>query len=227
MIILSSLALSTATALGTLVIAYPLAYFIAFQPSHRKGIFLFLLFLPFWANFLLHVYSWFFVLQQKGFLNFFLQAIGLSNHPIEFLNSLFAILLVMIYHFLPFMVLPIFSVLERFNRSFLEASRSLGASWGQTFTHVLLPLTLPAIRTGFFIVFISSFGEFIIPELMGGDRWYFAGNVISQYILGNDTGGIGAAFMVLSFVALAIAGIVILRLFHQLTGILTKKEDLS
>ena len=104
----------------------------------------------------------------------------------------------MVYCYLPFMVLPIYSSLERFDRSFLEVSSDLGASWKTTFRKVLLPLTLPAVRAGFFLVFIPSFGEFIIPELMGGDKRYFVGNVISQYILGNETGGLGAAFMVLS-----------------------------
>ena len=100
------------------------------------------------------------------------------------------------------MVLPIFSTLERFDRRLLEASHDLGASWRVTFRKVMLPMTLPAVRAGFFLVFIPAFGEFIIPELMGGDKRYFVGNVVSQYVLGDETGGMGAAFMVLSCVAL-------------------------
>ncbi len=225
-ILCSSLGLSLLTALGSLLIAYPLAYFIAFQPTLKKNLFLILLILPFWANFLLHVYSWFFLLQRQGFLNYALQALGLIHHPIAFLNSFFSIALVMIYHYLPFMALPIFSSLERFDRGLLEASRNLGASWKQTVFHIMLPLTLPAIRTGFFIVFISSFGEFIIPELMGGNKFYFAGSVISHYILGNATQGIGAAFMVISCATLALASWGMMRLFAFLTAALTKQKEL-
>lgn len=224
-VLCSSLGLSALTALGSLLIAYPLAYFIAFQPTLRKNLFLILLILPFWANFLLHVYSWFFLLQREGFLNYALQALGLTRHPISFLNSFFAIVIVMIYHYLPFMALPIFSSLERFDRGLLEASRNLGASWKQTISHIMLPLTLPAIRTGFFIVFISSFGEFIIPELMGGHNFYFAGSVISHYILGDATEGIGAAFMVISCATLAFASWGILRLFAFFTAMLTKQRE--
>ena len=103
------------------------------------------------------------------------------------------------------MVLPIFSTLERFDLRLLEASNDLGASWKKTFRSVMLPLTLPAVRAGFFLVFIPAFGEFIIPELMGGDKRYFVGNVITQYVLGDETGGMGAAFMVLSCISLIVA----------------------
>ena len=165
-IIFNSMTLALSTALFSLFIAYPLAYFIALKGSRYKKPLLFFLVVPFWTNFLLHIYSWFFVLEREGFLNTLLQKIGLIQEPIHFLNSLFAVLLMMIYCYLPFMVLPIFSALERFDIRLLEASNDLGASWKATVRKVLLPLTLPAIRTGFFLVFIPAFGEFIIPELM-------------------------------------------------------------
>lgn len=197
-IIFSSLTLALVTSCISLAIAYPLAHFIAFKGKKFKTLMLIFLIIPFWTNFLLHVYAWFFVLEREGFLNTLLRSIGMISEPIHFLNSLFAVILMMVYCYLPFMVLPIYSSLERFDKSFLEVSSDLGASWKTTFRKVLLPLTLPAVRAGFFLVFIPSFGEFIIPELMGGDKRYFVGNVVSQYILGNETGGLGAAFMVLS-----------------------------
>ncbi|MBF5059609.1 ABC transporter permease [Candidatus Neptunochlamydia vexilliferae] len=197
-VIFSSISLALCTALISLSIAYPLAHFIAFKGGRYKTLMLFFLIVPFWTNFLLHVYAWFFVLEREGFLNTALKSVGVIQEPIHFLNSIFAVILMMVYCYLPFMVLPIFSSLERFDRRLLEASNDLGASWKETFQKVMLPLTLPAVRAGFFLVFIPAFGEFIIPELMGGDKRYFVGNVISQYVLGKETGGMGAAFMVLS-----------------------------
>lgn len=221
-IIFSSITLALSTAFFSLLVAYPLAHFIAFKGGRYKTLMLFFLIVPFWTNFLLHVYAWFFVLEREGFLNTLLISFGLIQEPIHFLNSLFAVILMMIYCYLPFMALPIFSSLERFDRRLLEASTDLGASWKTTFRKVMLPLTLPAIRAGFFLVFIPSFGEFIIPELMGGDKRYFVGNVVSQYVLGDETGGMGAAFMVLSCISLVITVMMIYLGFKKASKVLLK-----
>ncbi|NGX51355.1 MAG: Spermidine/putrescine transport system permease protein PotB [Chlamydiae bacterium] len=221
-IIFNSIALSLFTAILCLFIAYPIANFIAFKGGRYKTLLLFFLILPFWTNFLLHVYAWFFVLERNGFLNNLLRSMGLIQEPIHFLNSLFAVMLMMVYCYLPFMVLPIYSSLERFDRSLLEVSSDLGASSKQTFRTVLLPLTLPAVRAGFFLVFVPAFGEFIIPELMGGDRRYFVGNVVSHYILGDETGGIGAAFMLLSCIALVVTTLLVYLSFRQLSKVMTR-----
>lgn len=197
-IIASSLLLAFCNTLICLSIAYPLAYFIAFTGKKFKNISLFLLLIPFWTNFLLHVYAWFYVLEKQGFLNNLLIKLHVIYEPILFLNSLFAIMVMMVYYYLPFMVLPIYSSLEKFNYSLVEASLDLGATWSQTFRRILLPLTMRGVRAGFFLVFIPSFGEFAIPELMGGDKQMFVGNVISQYILAEGTGSLGSAFTVLS-----------------------------
>lgn len=215
-IILKSLCLSTFTATVSFFIAYPLAHFIIFHAKRYKSLFLFFLIVPFWTNFLLHVYAWFFVLEKQGFLNNILLSTGLIHEPIHFLNSLFAIILMMVYCYFPFMVLPIISSLERFNSSLLEVSHDLRASRMQTLFKITLPLTMPAIRAGFFLVFIPSFGEFIIPELMGGDKHYFVGNVVSQYVMGNETETIGSAFMVMSALSLIIATFGIYALFNRL-----------
>jgi spermidine/putrescine transport system permease protein len=180
------------------LIAYPLAYFIAFRGKRIKNGLLFLLLIPFWTNFLLHVYAWFYVLEKHGFVNNILLQLGVIKTPLVLLNSPFAIMIMMVYYYLPFMVLPIYSSLERFNTSLIEASYDLGASWFQTFRRIVLPLTLRGIRAGFFLVYIPSFGEFAIPSLMGGDKIMFVGNVVSEYILAEGTGTLGAAFMVVS-----------------------------
>lgn len=200
------------------LIAYPLAYFIAFRGKRLKSGLLFLLLIPFWTNFLLHVYAWFYVLEKHGFLNNLLLQIGLIKEPLLLLNSPFAIMIMMVYYYLPFMVLPIYSSLERFNSSLIEASFDLGASWFQTFRRIILPLTMRGIRAGFFLVYIPSFGEFAIPSLMGGDKIMFVGNVVSDYILAEGTGSLGAAFMVVSCAFLLVTAI----LFYKFLGRFTE-----
>lgn len=212
----ASLLLALGNAILCLAIGYPIAYFLAFRAGKYKTLFLSLLIIPFWTNFLLHVYAWFFVLEREGVLNQFLLSLGLINTPIHFLNSIFAIMVMMVYYYLPFMILPLYSSLERFDRRLIEASFDLGASWSQTFRHIMLPLSLRGIRAGFFLVYIPSFAEFAIPELMGGDRLMFAGSVVSHYILGEQTGGLGAAFTVISCFVLLVSAILLYKLLSLL-----------
>lgn len=220
-VILSSMLLGLGNALICLMIAYPLAYFMAVRGKKYKNLFLFLLIIPFWTNFLLHVYAWFFVLEREGFLNTILLTIGLIHEPIHFLNSIFAIMVMMVYYYLPFMVLPIYSSLERFDYKLIEASLDLGATWSQTFRRIMLPLTLGGIRAGFFLVYIPSFGEFAIPELMGGDKHMFVGSVVSHYILGDQTGSLGAAFTVVACLCLLLSAV---GLFYLLNKIILPKK---
>lgn len=203
----SSLLLALSNTIICLCVAYPVAYFLAFTGKKFKNFFLFLLLIPFWTNFLLHVYAWFYVLENQGFLNNLLIHLHIIDKPLYLLNSIFSIMIMMIYYYLPFMILPIYGSLERFNIHLIEASLDLGASWWQTFRRVMLPLTMRGVRAGFFLVYIPSFGEFAIPELMGGDRRMFVGNVVSQYILAEGTGSLGAAFTVVSAVILLITAI--------------------
>jgi spermidine/putrescine transport system permease protein len=215
-VIHSSLLLALSNALLCLFIAYPLAYFLAFKVKRFKNFLLFLLIVPFWTNFLLHVYAWFFVLEKEGFLNNLLRTIGLIHEPLHLLNSLFSTMIMMVYYYLPFMVLPIYLALERFDYRMIEASLDLGASSLQTFRRIVLPLTSRGIRTGFFLVYIPSFGEFAIPELMGGDKRMFVGSVVSHYILGEQTGSLGAAFTVLSSLVLLGSAVVLYWLIGYL-----------
>lgn len=203
--ILESLGVAFFNAIICLFLAFPFAYFVAFKVKKFKTLFLIFLIVPFWTNFLLHVCAWFFVLEKNGFLNNLLLSLNLIQEPIHFLNSFFSIMLMMVYHYFPFMVLPIYSALEKFDYSLLLASSDLGASRIQTLRRILLPILLPAMRLGFFLVYIPSFGEFVIPELMGGDKRYFVGNIVTQYVLGESTGSLGAAYTVLSCFALVLS----------------------
>lgn len=208
---LNIMARSVVMALGTSVvcflIGYPLAYFLVFHSGIMRDVMLFLIMLPFWTNFLLHVCAWFFVLDYQGVMNQGLMWMGVIKQPLHVLNTYWAIGIVMVYFYLPFMILPLYAALDRFDKRLLEASLDLGASWTQTVTRVLLPLTISGIRVGFLLVCIPAFGEFVIPYFMGGDRTMFVGSVITHFILKSESGIEGAAFTLLgSLVLIVLAG---------------------
>ncbi|MBS0650562.1 MAG: ABC transporter permease [Verrucomicrobia bacterium] len=215
-VIASSFLLALSNAVLCLLIAYPLAYFLAFAGKKYNNFFLFLLIVPFWTNFLLHVYAWFFVLEKQGFLNNLLTTFGLMHNPVSYLNTPLAIMIMMVYYYLPFMVMPLYSSLERMDMRVIEASYDLGASWQQTLRRVILPLTKRGLKAGFFLVYIPSFGEFAIPELMGGDRFMFVGSVVANYILGDETGSLGAAFTVISSIFLLVSSIILYFIIDRL-----------
>jgi spermidine/putrescine transport system permease protein len=211
--IFSSIGLAFITSVICLLVGFPLSYFIAFRGGRYKTIFLFLLLVPFWTNFLLHIYAWFFVLEKEGFLNTLLLSLHIINEPLHFLNSFFSVVLMMVYYYLPFMALPIYSALERFDQSLLEASLDLGASRFETHKRILIPLVSSSIRAGVFLVYIPAFGEFVIPELMGGDKQFYVGSVVSQFVLGEQTAQLGTAFTVISISILMFTVGLIYRFF--------------
>jgi len=209
-----SLLLAIVNATLCFLVGYPLAYFLAFTGKRFKNLLLFLLLIPFWTNFLLHVYAWFYVLEREGFINNLLIGWKILKQPLTILYSPAAIMIMMLYFYLPFMVLPIYSSLERFNTSLIEASLDLGASWWQTFRRIILPLTMRGVRAGFFLTYIPSFGEFVIPSLMGGDKMMFVGNIISEFTLVEGSDSFGGAFVVIScFILIATA-----LLFYKILG---------
>ncbi len=201
-IIANSLLLGIAVASSCLLVAYPVAYYLAFRAGRFKQILLFFLVVPFWTNLLILVYAWFFILERDGLVNMFLLRLGLINEPIGLLNNVFAIGIVMFYCYVPFMIMPIINALEKIDKNLLEASSDLGATQRQTFLRVILPLSWPGIRTGFFLVFVLTFGEFAIPLLMGGDKYVFVGTAISYYVLNALELEKGAAFTCVSGIAL-------------------------
>ena len=214
--LLNSLLLSLSTATICLLIAFPLSYFIVFKTKKWKYTLLFLLIIPFWTNFLLNVYAWFFLLEKNGLLNQLLLYTGAIKEPMQILYTPFATLLLMVYFYLPFITLPIFSALERFDTTYYEASLILGAGRLQTFSKIVFPMIEKAIISGFFLVFIPAFGEFLIPELIGGDKIYYVGNVMSLYLLGESTAPIGIAFTTLSICFLMICSYLIFISFKTL-----------
>jgi spermidine/putrescine transport system permease protein len=182
-VILRSLGLATVTSVLCVLIAYPVAYFFSFKVKHFKTVLLFSLILPSWTSFIVQIYSWFFLLQKKGFFHVFLEYIGVLNQNTHLLNNFFSILVGMVYCFLPFMILPIYAVLERMDKDLIEASADLGANQINTFRRVILPISFPGVIAGFLLVFICAFGEFAIPDLLGGSKTMFWGSVIVDKFL--------------------------------------------
>ena len=193
-VIVRSLMLALFNACCCLVISYPVAYFIAVRANKLKNVLVLLITLPFWVNFLVHVYAWFFILDRNGLFNKLLLTFGFINTPLRMMNTLFAVALVMFQVYLPFMLLPVYAGFEKFDWRLLETSLDLGASWQQTFWRIMVPLTLPGARLGFFLVLGMSFGDYVTPQLISGGKTLFVGTLISDYFIINRSFSIGSAF---------------------------------
>lgn len=210
-IIKRSLLLALGTAIACLILAYPVAYFLALKVKKGKNIFLFFIMLPFSVNLLIQAYSWFFVLSKTGLVNSFLMYIGLISQPLHMLNTQAAVYIGMVYCYIPFMLLPLYTVLEKLDVRYIEASLDLGASRFDTLVRVIIPLSMPGIRTGFFLVFIPVFGEFVIPALLGGNKQMFVGTLISHYYLTMRDLTLGSAFTCLSSVVVLLVAFIVYR----------------
>jgi spermidine/putrescine transport system permease protein len=214
-----SFVLAFTTATLCLVCAYPLAYYTAFHLNRAKNLMLFFLLLPFWTSLLVLAYAWFFVLEKYGLINNMLLHLGVIETPVTLLNTHFSVYMVMLYCYLPFMTLPIYSILEKLDKRLIEASLDLGASPWQTLRAIIFPLSMSGIRTGFFLVFIPAFGEFVIPSLLGGAKEFYVGSLIVHYLLVSRNQYEGAAFTLLSGLILACVSYVLYRWFNQLVSV--------
>ena len=198
-IIARSACMALAVTMTCLFLAYPIAYFLALKVVGKwKNILLFLLTLPFWTNFLILVYSWVFVLDHNGLINTILLKSGIISEPLHIINNMYSIFVVMVYYYLPFMMMPLYTILEKIQHEVLEASLDLGATHWQTFRRITVPLSMSGIKTGVFLVFVPAFGEFAIPAIIGGGQQMFVGSLISHYFLVARDNQIGAAFTILS-----------------------------
>jgi ABC-type spermidine/putrescine transport system permease subunit I len=207
-IIARSAFMACAVTLTCLFLAYPIAYFLALKVGGRwKNILLFLLTLPFWTNFLILVYSWVFVLDHNGLINTILLQSGIISEPLHIINNMYSIFVVMVYYYLPFMMMPLYTILEKIQHDVLEASMDLGETHWQTFKRITIPLSMSGIKTGVFLVFVPAFGEFAIPAIIGGGQQMFVGSLISHYFLVARDNNIGAAFTILSGFVLMICAL--------------------
>ena len=168
---------STATVI-TLLLGYPIAYGIVRSGPIAKPILLFMVILPFWTSFLLRVYAWMGLLADQGTINDLLIALGFINEPIQMLYSEFAVYVGIVYTYLPFMILPLYSNMEKLDSSLNEAAADLGSKPTNTFFKVTLPLTMPGVIAGSLLVFIPASGEYVIPDLLGGGNVQMIGRVL-------------------------------------------------
>jgi len=193
-----SLLVGFLTTVLSLVIGYPMAYYIARAPARQRSLLLFLILLPFWTNFIIRIYAWIMILRSSGFLNSFLQWIGVIHEPLNILYTPTAVLIGMVYEFLPFMVLPLYTSLEKIENAQLEAAADLGAPPWKAFLRVTLPLSVPGMIAGTILVFIPAMGMFVVPDLMGGAKTMLIGNVIrNQFLTARDWPFGAAASMLL------------------------------
>ena len=209
-IIWKSIWISVLATVFCLLLAYPIAFGICFVPVRWKPLLLLLVILPFWINLLIRTYALIAVFRSQGYLNLVLGWVGLG--PFEMLYNDGAVIMGLVYVYMPFMVLPLYATIERLDRSYLEASLDLGGSQFQTFWKVTLPLTMPGIITGIILVFIPCLGSFLTPDMLGGANAIMIGNVIErQFKAANDWpfgSAISFLLMYVTFGALALRALI-------------------
>lgn len=189
-----------------LAIAFPLALFIA-RSGAKKNLYLSLVVLPFWTSFLIRTYAWMFLLRDTGLINTFLQALGIIREPLPMLYNNGAVILGLVYGFLPFMVLPLYATLERQDPALEEAAADLGARPWQTLWRVTIPLCAPGIRAGAILVFVPCLGTYITSDLLGGSKTILIGNLVQNQFTQARDWPFGAA------ASLALMAIAMLLLF--------------
>ena len=203
-----SIGLAALTTIICLIAGYPLAFFISTRRRRIvQQVALFLVILPFWTNFLIRTYAWRILLGEEGTINGLLLSLGLISEPLPLLNTQLAVLIGLVYGFLPFMALPIYASVERFNFRYVDAAQDLGANDIRAFMRIVLPLTLPGVLAGCALVFIPSVGAFVTPDLLGGAKGLMIGNLINKQFGGSGNMPLGSA---LSIVMMAVVMISLL-----------------
>jgi spermidine/putrescine transport system permease protein len=205
-IFLRSVAIAGAATAICLILAFPLALYIA-RAGRRKNLLLALVILPFWTSFLIRTYAWIFLLRDTGLFNSALLALGWISEPLPLLYNDGAVILGLVYGYLPFMVLPLYATLERMDKSLVEAAFDLGARPWAAIRHVILPLSYPGIRAGSILVFIPCLGAYLTPDLMGGGKSLMIGNLVQNQFVAARDWPFGAA---VSLVLMAIVMILLL-----------------
>ncbi len=219
----NSLYMSGIATIFCLLIGYPFAFFIAKTPKKYQPFLLFLVILPFWTNSLIRIYGMKIFLSVKGVLNTTLLSIGLIDSPIRILNTEIAVIIGLVYILLPFMILPLYSSIEKLDNSLLEAAKDLGANGFQRFLRIILPLTTPGIVAGCLLVLLPAMGMFYVADLLGGAKALLVGNVIKSEFLVTRNWPFGSAISV----ALTILMAVMIYVYYRANKLLNKKVELS
>ena len=206
-----------------LIIGYPFAFITAKLPAKVRPILLFLVVLPFWPNSLIRIYGIKIFLGVKGLLNEALLWLGIINEPLRLLNSELAIIIGLVYILLPFMILPLYSSIEKIDGRLLEAAKDLGANAFQRFIRVTIPLTMPGIVSGCLLVLLPAMGMFYVADLLGGGKTPLVGNIIKSLFLNTNQFALGSAVSI----ALTILMALMLYVYYRANKLLNKKVELE
>ncbi|BDP30303.1 spermidine/putrescine ABC transporter permease PotB [Vibrio vulnificus] len=222
-VLLHSFYMAIVATLICLVVGYPFAYIVAKMPHKWRPFMLFLVIVPFWTNSLIRTYGLKIVLGTQGILNKALLSIGLIDTPMRIMFTETAVMIGLVYILLPFMILPLYSAIEKLDDTYIEAAKDLGASKFQTLTKVILPLTMPGIIGGCLLVLLPALGMFYISDLLGGAKNLLIGNVIKSQVLNARDWPFGAA----TSIALTIAMAIMLYAYYRAGKLLNKKVELD
>ncbi|GAB4402640.1 MAG: ABC transporter permease [Anaerolineales bacterium] len=216
---LRSLYIAAATTLICLLMGFPLAYFIATRPARWRSTLLIALIIPFWTNFLIRTYAWLSLLRTNtGLINVTLMSLGIIKAPLPLFGNDFAIIVGLVYGWLPDMVLPIYAALERLDTRLLEAAQDLYATRRNIFLRVIFPLSLPGIVAGSMLVFIPSLGAFVTPTLLGGGKSLMIGNIINnQFLMARDW-AFGSALSAVMMLLMLLATLIYFRVANAQQG---------
>ena len=199
---LSSLRIALISTALTLLVGYPIAYAMARAPKQWQGALLMLVILPFWTSFLIRVYAWIGILKRDGLLNLALQSAGLIDEPLVIHNTEWAVYIGIVYSYLPFMVLPLYSALEKQDMTLIEAASDLGCRPWTAFFRITVPLSMAGVAAGCFLVFIPAMGEYVIPELLGGANTQMIGRTLWNEFFANRDWPLASAVAVVLLVVL-------------------------
>lgn len=214
-----SLLVSGLVTVATVVLAFPIAYFLSFHVApDRKSMWMFLITIPFWTSYLIRVFLWKVILEYNGVVNSILTGLGITDDPLSMLNSIQAITVTLAHAYAPFAILPIFVALEKIDRSLLEAGLDLGESRFTTFIRVTLPLAMPGVIAAALIVFIPTIGDYVTPELIGGGKLPMVANMIQANMLALDNKPLGSAMAVTAMAAVGGVSLIFLLLNRRYLG---------
>jgi spermidine/putrescine transport system permease protein len=206
-----SMWISLLTTIITLAISFPVALYISRAPKRWRNVLIFLVMIPFWTNFLVRTYALQFLMRANGPVNTLLLGLGVVSEPISILSTPTAVLIGLVYGELPFMILPLYASLEKFDWAMFEAAQDLGANMFRAFVRVMLPMTMPGVLAGSILVFVPSVGSYITVELMGGGKINMIGRVIASQFGVASNWPFGSAISLLLMVVVTIAALIYFR----------------
>jgi putrescine transport system permease protein len=201
---LTSIIVAAVSTFLTLLVGYPVAYGMARAPTSLRPLLLMLVILPFWTSFLIRVYAWIGILKPEGLLNQVLIGLNIIDQPLIIMNTYSAIFIGIVYSYLPFMVLPLYSALEKMDNSLIEAAQDLGCTPTGAFWKVTFPLSLPGVVAGCLLVFIPAVGEFVIPDLLGGSQTLMIGRTLWNEFFANRDWPVSSAVAIILLLLLVI-----------------------